>query len=141
MELLYKQVNLNAEYVEAFRKSDGVKVSIPRKDYNASQDLYDLSAPKTIDVFKKDNPGVKVRISLADYNAKPGDYNLAPVEYVNVFRKSDGVQVRIPQQDYNAKPELYNLSGESKTKKKSIIKQQRKWNLPQTLKLIRVVEI
>ena len=105
------------KYVEAFRKSDGVKVSIPRKDYNASQDLYDLSAPKTIDVFKKDNPGVKVRISLADYNAKPGDYNLAPVEYVNVFRKSDGVQVRIPQQDYNAKPELYNLSGESKTKK------------------------
>ena len=105
------------KYVEAFRKSDGVKVSIPRKDYNASQDLYDLSAPKTIDVFKKDNPGVKVRISLADYNAKPGDYNSVPVEYVNVFRKSDGVWVRIPQQDYNAKPELYNLSGESKTKK------------------------
>ena len=54
------------KYVEAFRKSDGVKVSIPRKDYNASQDLYDLSAPKTIDVFKKDNPGLKLRISLAD---------------------------------------------------------------------------
>ena len=105
------------KYVEAFRKSDGVKVSIPRADYNASQDLYDLSAPKTIDVFKKDNPGVKVRIPLTDYNAKPGDYNLAATEYVDAFRKSDGVKVRIPQADYDAKPNLYNLSEDSKAKK------------------------
>tara|TARA_R100001460_G_scaffold22136_1_gene45022 strand:+ start:1911 stop:4253 length:2343 start_codon:yes stop_codon:yes gene_type:complete len=105
------------EYVEAFRKSDGVKVSIPRKDYNESQDLYDLSKPETIDVFRKDNPGVKIRIPLTEYNAKPGDFNLAATEYVDVFRKSDGIKVRIPQADYDVKPDLYNLSEDSKTKK------------------------